>query len=106
MTLLHPVDSAAATRPLEREQVPLPHLEITRPDEASSPAGLGLQRRAIRCGSIGFLLTMVAVTAAVAAYGGGVASIGAGVMVGGFDGFPFGAMLGIMTYFLRHPDIR
>jgi hypothetical protein len=105
MTLLHPVDTSLVALPLERDRLRRPHVEVAHSDEASSTAGLGLQRRAIRCGTLGFVLTMIAVTAAVAALGGGVASIGAGVMVGGFDGFPFGAMLGVMTYFLKHPDV-
>ena len=105
MTVLRPVDTASVALPVERDQgLGLP-VQITRSDEASSATGLGLQRRAIRCGTIGFVLTMITVTAAVAAFGGGVASIGAGVMVAGFDGFPFGAMLGVMTYFLKHPDV-
>lgn len=64
----------------------------------------GLQRSAVRAGTIGSLLTMIVVTIAVAAFGGGIASIGAGIMVAGFDGFPFGAMLGVMLYFLRNPE--
>ena len=67
----------------------------TRPD---------LQRWALRSGTIGFFLTVLVVTAVVAANGGGLASVGAGIMVAGFDGFPFGAMLGVMTYYMKHPE--
>jgi hypothetical protein len=48
---------------------------------------------------------MIAVTAVVMWNGGGGGSIGAGIMVAGFDGFPFGAMLGVMLYYLKHPDV-
>ena len=67
----------------------------TRPD---------LQRWALRRGIIGFFLTVLVVTAVVAANGGGLASIGAGIMVAGFDGMPFGAMLGVMTYYMKFPE--
>ena len=63
-----------------------------------------LQRTIVLGGSIGFVTTTVAVTLGVALNGGGGASVGAGLMVAGFDGFPFGAMLGAMVHFLRHPE--
>lgn len=55
-------------------------------------------------GGIGFVTAIIGVTAGVALNGGGGASIGAGIMVAGFDGLPFGAMLGAMVHFLRHPE--
>lgn len=67
----------------------------TRPD---------LRRWAMKRGTLGFLLTVLVVTPVVAANGGGLASIGAGIMVAGFDGFPFGAMLGVMTYYMKYPE--
>jgi hypothetical protein len=71
----------------------------------SSTQGWSLQRWAVTSGAIGSLLTMIAVTAVVMWNGGGGGSIGAGIMVAGFDGFPFGAMLGVMLYYLKHPDV-
>jgi hypothetical protein len=58
----------------------------------------------MRSGTIGFLLSVLVVTAVVGANGGGLASIGAGIMVAGFDGVPFGAMLGVMTYYMKYPE--
>ncbi|MDQ3897263.1 MAG: hypothetical protein M3326_08505 [Actinomycetota bacterium] len=69
-----------------------------------APGAGDLQRTVIRGGSIGFAAALVLVTVGVAANGGGAASIGAGIMVAGFDGFPFGAMLGAMVHFLKHPE--
>lgn len=63
-----------------------------------------LERSVIRAACIGAVASMTAVTAAVALNGGGVGSIGAGIMVAGFDGIPFGAMIGAMLHFLRHPE--
>jgi hypothetical protein len=68
-------------------------------------AGTGsLQRTIVLGGGIGFVTTTVAVTVGVALNGGGGASVGAGLMVAGFDGLPFGAMLGAMIHFLKHPE--
>jgi hypothetical protein len=77
-----------------RPDGPVPS-RATRPD---------LQRWAMRSGTIGFFLSVLVVTAVVAANGGGLASIAAGIMVAGFDGFPFGAMLGVMTYYMKYPE--
>ena len=44
---------------------------------------------------VGFVFCLVGVTAAVMLSGGGAASIGAGILVGGFSGVPFGAMLAL-----------
>lgn len=63
-----------------------------------------LQRTAVRGGCIGALAGLTVVTAAVALNGGGLGSIGAGIMVAGFDGIPFGAMIGAMIHFMRHPE--
>ena len=63
-----------------------------------------LERSVIRAACIGAVASMTAVTAAVALNGGGVGSIGAGIMVAVFDGSPFGAMIGAMLHFLRHPE--
>ena len=63
-----------------------------------------LQGWAVRSGTIGFFLTALVVTAVVAVNGGGWASIAAGIMVAGFDGFPFGAMLGVMVYYMKYPE--
>ena len=60
--------------------------------------GYGRQRAALLGGVVGFLLCVIALTAAVALNGGGVASVGAGLLVGGFSGIPFGAMLAVMWY--------
>lgn len=61
--------------------------------------------RAIVVGScVGAAVTVGAVAGGVALYGGGLASVGAGVMVGGFSGLPFGAMMGAILHFLRHPE--
>ncbi len=70
----------------------------------SRPPTPDLQRTVVKSGCIGFLASVTAVTAVVAVDGGGVASIGAGIMVAGFDGFPFGAMIGAMLHFMRHPE--
>lgn len=70
----------------------------------TAPGRSGLGRTVGTSSGIGFVLTVIIVTAAVAASGGGVASIGAGVMVGGFSGIPFGAMLGTMVFFMRNPE--
>jgi hypothetical protein len=63
-----------------------------------------LQRTAVRGALIGCIGAVTIVTAVVAANGGGVASIGAGAMVAGFDGIPFGAMMGTMVHYLKHPE--
>ena len=63
-----------------------------------------LQATVVRGALIGCITAAAIVTAAVAANGGGLASIGAGVMVAGFDGIPFGAMMGAMVHFLKHPE--
>lgn len=68
------------------------------------PPTLDLQRTVVKSGCIGALVSVTAVTAVVAVNGGGVGSIGAGIMVAGFDGFPFGAMIGAMVHFMRHPE--
>jgi hypothetical protein len=101
MTLVRAADnSAIGSRPLlapsdeDRPNAPLPSRQ-TRPD---------LQRWAVRSGTIGFFLTLLVVTAVVAANGGGLAAVAAGIMVAGFDGFPFGAMLGVMTYYMKYPE--
>lgn len=91
-----PIGSRPSLAPCDEDQpddpVPSP---ATRPD---------LQRSAMRSGAIGFLLSVLVVTAIVGANGGGWASIGAGIMVAGFDGFPFGAMLGVMMYYMKYPE--
>jgi hypothetical protein len=91
-----PIGSRPSLAPCDEDR---PHdpspFQSTRPD---------LQRWAMRSGTIGFLLSVLVVTAVVAANGGGLASIGAGIMVAGFDGFPFGAMLGVMTYYMKYPE--
>lgn len=63
-----------------------------------------LQRTAVRGALIGCIGATVIVSAVVAANGGGIASIGAGAMVAGFDGIPFGAMMGTMVHYLKHPE--
>ena len=63
-----------------------------------------LQRTVVRAAGVGGLASVTVVTAAVALSGGGVGSIGAGLMVAGFDGIPFGAMIGAMVHFMRHPE--
>jgi len=52
----------------------------------------------------GALASVTVVTAAVAVNGGGVAWIGTGIMVAGFGRIPFGAMIGAMVHFIRHPE--
>jgi hypothetical protein len=63
-----------------------------------------LQRTIVKSACVGGLASVTVVTAAVALSGGGVGSLGAGVMVAGFDGIPFGAMIGAMIHFMRHPE--
>jgi hypothetical protein len=100
MTLLRPPES-----PLIDARTPAAGTENgCRRDKPSEPARPELQGWAVRSGAIGFFVTVVVVTGVVAANGGGLASIGAGIMVAGFDGLPFGAMLGVMTYYMRYPD--
>ena len=66
---------------------------------ASSPG------RAVALGSlIGFVLSCIAVTGGVAMSGGGLGSIGAGMLVGWFDGIPFGAMVGATVCLGGNPD--
>jgi hypothetical protein len=77
---------------------------IAESDRSLSAGAGSLQRTVLVGGAIGFVTTTVAVTVGVALNGGGGASIGAGIMVAGFDGVPFGAMLGAMVHFLRHPE--
>lgn len=101
MTLVRSVDSALvdSTRP--------PGVTHDRPgnDNASSASTTpGLQRWAVTSALIGFFLTVCVVTTVVAINGGGWASIAAGMMVAGFDGFPFGAMIGVMTYYMKYPE--
>ncbi len=52
----------------------------------------------------GFLFCVISVTAAVAVSGGGAGSIGAGILVGGFSGVPFGAMLALTLDLGRHGE--
>jgi hypothetical protein len=101
-TLVRAADnSPIGSRPLlapsdeDTPNEPLPSRRTTRPD---------LQRCAVRSGTIGFFLTLLVVTAVVAANGGGLAAVAAGIMVAGFDGFPFGAMLGVMIYYMKYPE--
>lgn len=101
MTLVRATDNSSmgsrpslAPRDEDRPNHPSPS-RAPRPD---------LQRSAMRSGAIGFLLSGLVVTAVVGANGGGWASIGAGIMVAGFDGFPFGAMLGVMMYYMKYPE--
>ena len=79
----------------------LPHHSAVR----SRSAKWTLQRWAVTSGGIGFLLTITAVTAVVVLNGGGWGSVGAGILVAGFDGFPFGAMVGVMMYYLKYPEV-
>lgn len=73
---------------------------------ASAPGapGRSLQQTIVLGGGIGCVIAMALVTMVVAANGGGLGSLGAGIFVAGFDGIPFGAMLGAMVHFLKHPD--
>ena len=72
---------------------------------AARPRPTGdLQRTAVRGAVIGGIAAAAIVTSVVALNGGGAASIGAGAMVAGFDGIPFGAMMGAMVHFLKHPE--
>lgn len=97
MTLVRPTDTSAIGSP--------PSLAPSDDDRSSTPRSRpDLQRWAVRSGTIGFVLAVLVVTAVVAVNGGGFASIAAGIMVAGFDGFPFGAMLGVMTYYMKHPE--
>jgi hypothetical protein len=103
MTVLRPVDTSPAGSSEDIDAVELP--SSARGGTIHVPGATpGLQRSAVLAGAIGSVLTMIVVTVAVAAFGGGIGSFGAGIMVAGFDGFPFGAMLGVMIYFLRHPE--
>jgi hypothetical protein len=70
---------------------------------ASSPVS-GLGRASVIGSLVGCALSMIAVAGGVALSGGGVASLGAGILVGGFSGTPFGAMLGAMVYLGKHPE--
>ncbi|MGH9266161.1 MAG: hypothetical protein ACRD1D_15870 [Acidimicrobiales bacterium] len=63
-----------------------------------------LERSIVVGSCVGAAVTVAAVAAGVALNGGGVASLGAGLMVGGFSGLPFGAMMGAILHFLRHPE--
>ena len=91
MTLVHPARTLASE---VGQTKPLP--SATKPK---------LQSWAVVSGCIFSLLTVLVVTAVVAASGGGFASVGAGMLVAGFDGFPFGAMIGIMTYYMKYPQV-
>jgi hypothetical protein len=75
-----------------------------QPVAVPAPGAGGLARTTALGAGIGFLISVVAVTAVLAANGAGVAALGAGIMVAGFDGLPFGAMLGAMVHFMRHPE--
>jgi hypothetical protein len=79
--------------------------EVGHPEAQPSTAKPSLQRWAVTSGSVFLLLTVVVVTTVIAANGGGFASIGAGILVAGFDGFPFGAMIGVMTYYMKYPEV-
>lgn len=76
----------------------------TEPVPERRPPKPDLQRTVVTGASVGALAAATMVTAAVALNGGGVGSVGAGVMVAGFDGIPFGAMIGAMVYFMGHPE--
>ena len=70
----------------------------------SQPGAPTLERAIVLGSFLGAVATVGAVAAAVALNGGGLASVGAGLMVGGFSGLPFGAMMGAILHFLRHPE--
>ena len=71
--------------------------------DSSPSAGLRLQRAMVISSVVGFAASVSTVTAGVALSGGGVGSFGAGILVGGFSGVPFGAMLGAMIHLGKHP---
>ena len=70
----------------------------------SQPGAPTLERAIVLGSFLGAAATVGAVAGGVALNGGGVASVGAGLMVGGFSGLPFGAMMGAILHFLRHPE--
>jgi hypothetical protein len=79
--------------------------EVGHTKARPSAAKPKLQSWAVTSGCIFSFLTVLAVTAIVAASGGGFASVAAGIFVASFDGFPFGAMIGIMTYYMKYPEV-
>jgi hypothetical protein len=99
MTILHLVDSPTTG---SADLTDTDGRNALEPTAGTKP---DLQRWAVTSGSISCFLTVLVITAVVAANGGGMASIAAGVMVAGFDGFPFGAMIGVMLYYMKHPEV-
>ena len=94
----------STTLPPDLDPAPGPPGAAPVPVPAQNPRTSDLQRTVVRAAGVGGLASVTVVTAVVALSGGGAASIGAGVMVAGFDGIPFGAMIGAMVHFMRHPD--
>lgn len=76
-------------------------MDVLLPTQAMRPT---LDRAVVVGSCVGAAVTVGAVAAGVALNGGGPASVSAGVMVGGFSGLPFGAMMGAILHFLRRPE--